>query len=70
MYPNVVEAQQRAARELQDARKRNPMEKFNLDAITDKLAEMEDDEEEETMLNDEVRAVRRFHLSLWSDTRC
>ena len=30
----------------------------------------EDDEEEETMLNDEVRAVRRFYLSLWTDTRC
>lgn len=27
LYPNVVEAQQRAAQELQTARKRNPMEK-------------------------------------------
>lgn len=27
LYPNVVEAQQRAARELQSARKKNPMEK-------------------------------------------
>ena len=29
MYPNVVEAQQRAAQELQQARRRNPMEKVN-----------------------------------------
>ena len=42
------------------------------DRSSDGMEEMmeEDDEEEETMLNDEVRAVRRFYLSLWTDTRC
>ncbi|KAF7789236.1 hypothetical protein EIP86_000177 [Pleurotus ostreatoroseus] len=45
LYPNVVEAQQRAAQELQTARKRNPMEKFDLASITDRLAEMEDEDE-------------------------
>ncbi|EKM53145.1 uncharacterized protein PHACADRAFT_163440 [Phanerochaete carnosa HHB-10118-sp] len=45
MYPNVVEAQQRAAKDLQESRKKNPMEKFDLSMITDKLAEVEDDEE-------------------------
>lgn len=45
MYPNVVEAQQRAAKELEQSRKKNPMEKFDLAAITDKLAEMEDEDE-------------------------
>ncbi|EMD32432.1 endoplasmic reticulum Ca-transporting P-type ATPase [Gelatoporia subvermispora B] len=45
MFPDVVEAQKKAAADLQNARKRNPMEKFDLASITDKLAEMEDEEE-------------------------
>ncbi|KIP05730.1 hypothetical protein PHLGIDRAFT_30782 [Phlebiopsis gigantea 11061_1 CR5-6] len=44
-YPNVVEAQQRAATDLKEARKRNPLEKFDLGTITDKLAEMDEDED-------------------------
>ncbi|KAI0732592.1 endoplasmic reticulum Ca-transporting P-type ATPase [Fomitopsis betulina] len=45
LYPDVVEAQQKASTEFQDARKKNPMEKFDLASITDKLASMEDEEE-------------------------
>lgn len=42
-YPNAVQAQQKAAADLQ--RTSNPMEKFNLTTITDKLAEMEGEED-------------------------
>ncbi|TCD66868.1 hypothetical protein EIP91_000766 [Steccherinum ochraceum] len=45
LYPNVVEAQQKAAADLQVARKKNPMEKFDLTSITDKLANLEDEDE-------------------------
>ncbi|KAI0084671.1 endoplasmic reticulum Ca-transporting P-type ATPase [Irpex rosettiformis] len=45
LYPDVVDAQKKAAENLQTARKKNPMEKFDLASITDKLAEMEDEEE-------------------------
>ncbi|THH17172.1 hypothetical protein EW146_g3599 [Bondarzewia mesenterica] len=45
MYPDVVEAQKKAASEQADARKKNPMEKFNLAAITDKMAEMEGEDD-------------------------
>ncbi|KAI0946865.1 hypothetical protein AcW1_010201 [Taiwanofungus camphoratus] len=45
LYPDVVEAQKKAATDLQNARKRNPMEKFDLTSITDKLANMEDEDE-------------------------
>ncbi|RPD79485.1 endoplasmic reticulum Ca-transporting P-type ATPase [Lentinus tigrinus ALCF2SS1-7] len=45
LYPDVVEAQKKAAADLQNARKKNPMEKFDLASITDKLAEMDTDEE-------------------------
>ncbi|KAI0748843.1 endoplasmic reticulum Ca-transporting P-type ATPase [Fomes fomentarius] len=45
LYPDVVEAQKKAATDLQNARKKNPMEKFDLASITDKLAEMDTDEE-------------------------
>ncbi|KZO94433.1 endoplasmic reticulum Ca-transporting P-type ATPase [Calocera viscosa TUFC12733] len=45
LYPELVATQQKAIRDLQDARRKNPMEKFNLAQMTDKLAEMGDDEE-------------------------
>jgi len=45
LLPNAVEAQQQAAANLQAARQRNPMERFDLAAITDKLAEMEGEDE-------------------------
>ncbi|KAF7303745.1 Cation-transporting ATPase [Mycena indigotica] len=45
LFPDAVAAQQRAAADLAVARKRNPMEKFNLEAITSKMAEMDDEEE-------------------------
>ncbi|EPQ51606.1 endoplasmic reticulum Ca-transporting P-type ATPase [Gloeophyllum trabeum ATCC 11539] len=45
LYPDVVEAQKKAAADLQNARKKNPMEKFDLGSITDKLADMEGEED-------------------------
>ncbi|KAF7313779.1 Cation-transporting ATPase [Mycena chlorophos] len=45
LFPDAVAAQQRAASDLATARKRNPMERFNLESITSKMAEMEDEEE-------------------------
>ncbi|KZT06595.1 endoplasmic reticulum Ca-transporting P-type ATPase [Laetiporus sulphureus 93-53] len=45
LYPDVVEAQKQVVTDFQSARKRNPMEKFDLASITDKLAAMEDEEE-------------------------
>ncbi|EGO29932.1 cation-transporting ATPase [Serpula lacrymans var. lacrymans S7.9] len=45
LYPDVVEAQKKAVEDLQVARKKNPMEKFDLNSITDKLADMEGDDE-------------------------
>ncbi|KAF8632664.1 hypothetical protein AX17_004797 [Amanita inopinata Kibby_2008] len=45
LLPDAVQAQQRVAADLQAARRRNPMEKFDLAAITDKLADMEGEDE-------------------------
>ncbi|KAF8625668.1 hypothetical protein AX15_005247 [Amanita polypyramis BW_CC] len=45
LLPDAVQAQQRAAADLQVARQRNPMERFDLASITDKLAEMEGEDE-------------------------
>ncbi|KZT35044.1 cation-transporting ATPase [Sistotremastrum suecicum HHB10207 ss-3] len=45
MYPDLVKTQQEALAKQQDARKKNPMEKFDLAAITDKMAEMGDEDE-------------------------
>ncbi|KAG1795219.1 hypothetical protein EV424DRAFT_1475431 [Suillus variegatus] len=45
LYPDVVEAQKKAAANLQVARKKNPMEKFDLASITDAMANMEGDED-------------------------
>ncbi|TFK47374.1 hypothetical protein OE88DRAFT_1706075 [Heliocybe sulcata] len=45
LYPDVVEAQKKAAADLQNARKKNPMEKFDMASITDKMAEMEGEED-------------------------
>ena len=45
LYPEVVEAQKKAAADQQNARKTNPMEKFDMASITDKLAEMEGEDE-------------------------
>lgn len=41
-FPELVAAQQTAAANLQVARKKNPMERFDLGSITDKLADMDD----------------------------
>ncbi|KAH9916115.1 ATPase [Epithele typhae] len=45
LYPDVVAAQQRAVADQQTARKKNPMEKFDLASITDKLADMDAEDE-------------------------
>ncbi|OAX38565.1 hypothetical protein K503DRAFT_151206 [Rhizopogon vinicolor AM-OR11-026] len=45
LYPDVVEAQKKAAENLQLARKKNPMEKFDLASITDAMANMEGEED-------------------------
>ncbi|KAG7095136.1 hypothetical protein E1B28_005917 [Marasmius oreades] len=45
MFPDAVQAQQRAAANQMTARRANPMEKFDLNAITDKLAEMEGEQD-------------------------
>ncbi|KAJ7472229.1 hypothetical protein B0H11DRAFT_2038115 [Mycena galericulata] len=45
LVPNAVAAQQRAAADLANARKKNPMERFNLEAITSKMADLDDEEE-------------------------
>ncbi|KAE9389409.1 cation-transporting ATPase [Gymnopus androsaceus JB14] len=45
LFPDAVQAQQAAAANQLEARKRNPLEKFDLANITDKLAEMEGEDE-------------------------
>ena len=45
LYPDVVAAQQKAASDHQNARKKNPLEKFDMASITDKLAEMDGEDE-------------------------
>jgi cation-transporting ATPase 13A1 len=45
LMPQAVEAQKRAAENQAKGRKTNPMEKFDLASITDKMADMEGDEE-------------------------
>ncbi|KIY66333.1 endoplasmic reticulum Ca-transporting P-type ATPase [Cylindrobasidium torrendii FP15055 ss-10] len=45
LFPEAVAAQQKAAANLEVARKRNPMEKFDMASITDKLSEMEGEED-------------------------
>lgn len=45
LFPDVVAAQQKAVADQQSARKKNPLEKFDMASITDKLAEMDGDEE-------------------------
>lgn len=45
LYPDVVAAQQKAASDHQNARKKNPLEKFDMASITDKLSEMETEDE-------------------------
>jgi manganese-transporting P-type ATPase len=44
-HPELVEAQKSALEKQAVARKKNPMEKFDLASITDKMAEMEDEDE-------------------------
>ncbi|KAA1477020.1 endoplasmic reticulum Ca-transporting P-type ATPase [Dentipellis sp. KUC8613] len=44
-YPDVVEAQKKAAEQQASARKKNPLEKFDMASITDKMAEMEGEDE-------------------------
>ncbi|KDQ55430.1 hypothetical protein JAAARDRAFT_208707 [Jaapia argillacea MUCL 33604] len=45
LYPDVVEAQKKATDDQQAARKQNPLEKFDIASITDKLADMEGEED-------------------------
>jgi len=45
IYPELVDAHSKAMKSGQDARKANPMEKFNLADITAKMADMEEDSE-------------------------
>ncbi|CED85345.1 endoplasmic reticulum ca-transporting p-type atpase [Phaffia rhodozyma] len=45
VYPELVKAQQLAHANQQIARKKNPMEKFDLASITNKLADMDDENE-------------------------
>ncbi|TFK37047.1 endoplasmic reticulum Ca-transporting P-type ATPase [Crucibulum laeve] len=45
LMPEAVQAQQQAAARQQVARRNNPMERFDLAAITDKMADMEGDDE-------------------------
>lgn len=45
LLPDAVQAQQKAASELEGKRKKNPMEKFDLTSITEKLADMDGDDE-------------------------
>ncbi|CAK5262273.1 unnamed protein product [Mycena citricolor] len=45
LIPHVVAAQQQAATEQANARRRNPMERFNLDSITNAMSELDDDDE-------------------------
>jgi cation-transporting ATPase 13A1 len=44
-YPELVTAQERAKADQTVARKQNPLEKFDMASITDKLADMEDENE-------------------------
>jgi cation-transporting ATPase 13A1 len=45
LFPDLVEVQKKAAADLQDARKKNPLEKFDIASITDKMADMEGEDE-------------------------
>ncbi|ORY32935.1 hypothetical protein BCR39DRAFT_564173 [Naematelia encephala] len=44
-YPELVKTQQQVAAGLQQARKKNPMEKFDMSTITAKLSELDEDQE-------------------------
>ncbi|KZW01439.1 putative ATPase [Exidia glandulosa HHB12029] len=44
-YPELVQAQQNALQNMNAARQRNPMERFDLASITDRLADMEEEGE-------------------------
>jgi len=45
LYPELVAAQQKAKEAQNDARKKNPMEKFDLASITNAMADMDDENE-------------------------
>ncbi|KAG8936656.1 hypothetical protein FRC02_000114 [Tulasnella sp. 418] len=45
LYPDLVEAQQKALQQQQQARKRNPLEKFDMASITNAMADMDDENE-------------------------
>ncbi|KAI0056131.1 endoplasmic reticulum Ca-transporting P-type ATPase [Artomyces pyxidatus] len=46
MFPAIVEAQKQAAADLETARKKNPLAKFDMARITDSLADMDGSEED------------------------
>lgn len=52
VYPELVDVQKKAMEGQKEARKKNPMEKFDLASITDKLADMEEDEAPKIKLGD------------------
>ncbi|KAL1689551.1 hypothetical protein GGG16DRAFT_114916 [Schizophyllum commune] len=52
LYPDVAEAQRQAAAAQQVARQQNPLQKFDMTAITDKLADMDEDEAPKIKLGD------------------
>lgn len=45
LYPDLVEAQKKALATMETARKKNPLEKFDLASITNSMADLDDDNE-------------------------
>lgn len=52
LYPDVVAAQQQAAADMHTRRTQNPTARFDMSSITDKLAEMDDEEVPKIKLGD------------------
>ncbi|KAH8923119.1 hypothetical protein BT69DRAFT_1350398 [Atractiella rhizophila] len=45
LYPNLQEAQRQAAAQFAENKRKNPMEKFNLEAITSQMADLDDEDQ-------------------------
>ncbi|TRM59042.1 hypothetical protein BD626DRAFT_437524 [Schizophyllum amplum] len=52
LFPDAVQAQQQAANDQRVARQRNPAQKFDMSAITDKLADIDDEDVPKIKLGD------------------